>query len=145
MENVTAMFEDMRPMLKRLKKTSYEKNTEKFIERYSSIIQEMINYVEASDQKKASAKKICKEFTGEVKNKFSSPKGKINSGVQADLNLFMIFYVFPTILKSSSSESKMITETLCNQWREEFKGNDINYTDYDTLHKSFRDKIFGIF
>ena len=79
------------------------------------------------------------------KKKFASKKGKIDSRTQVDLNFFMIYYVFPTILGTEHEYAKLIADSICSAWGKRFKESQIQYTDYDTLYGSFREKIFGIF
>ena len=62
-----------------------------------------------------------------------------------DLNFFMIYYVFPAILMTQYDDAKLMADTLCETWGNSFKGAKIGYTDYETLHESFKEKIFGIF
>lgn len=76
---------------------------------------------------------------------FLHEKGKIDSAVQTDLNFFMIYYVFPAILLTEHDDAKLIADHLCSRWGEKFKNSKIQYTDYDSLYVSFREKIFGIF
>ena len=68
-----------------------------------------------------------------------------DSAVQTDLNFFMIYYVFPTILGTEHEYAKLIADSICSAWGKRFKESQIQYTDYDTLYGSFREKIFGIF
>ena len=68
-----------------------------------------------------------------------------DSAVQTDLNFFMIYYVFPAILLTEHDDAKLIADHLCSRWGEKFKNSKIQYTDYDSLYVSFREKIFGIF
>ena len=65
--------------------------------------------------------------------------------MQADINFFMIYYVFPAILKTGHEDSRLVADSICAEWKGRFKNSEIGYTDYDTLHDSFREKIFGIF
>ena len=65
--------------------------------------------------------------------------------MQTDLNFFMIYYVFPAILLTEHDDAKLIADYLCSRWGEKFKNSKIQYTDYDSLYVSFREKIFGIF
>ena len=41
--------------------------------------------------------------------------------------------------------AKLIADSICSAWGKRFKESQIQYTDYDTLYGSFREKIFGIF
>ncbi len=145
LENMENMFDNMKPMMKKLKKKSYEVNTAEFTERNGHYFQEMTEYVEKARNKELAAQETAALFVDHVQKRFSSKKGKIDSLQQADLNFFMIFYVFPTILKTEHEHAVLIADAVCGEWGRRFPGNDIQYTDYDTLYGSFREKIFGIF
>lgn len=100
-------------------------------------------YLDKGDPEKA-AKEIAEVFVEAVKSRYEV-KGKIKGTVQADLNFFMIYYVFPAILKRNHEYAKLLADTLCETWGSSFKNSKIGYTDYETLYKAFREKIFGIF
>lgn len=148
-EHMADMYVDIRKMLKKLKKPTYEKNFQEFREKNGYYFQQMTAYVDQAEDKKQAGYEIGRQLTKEVREAFALKKGRaggrINSGTQADLNLYTIFYVFPTLLMTESKDAGMIADCICQEWAKEFKGNNIRYTDYDTLYQSFRNKIFGIF
>lgn len=143
LNQVETMFDDMEKMIKKLKKKQYEENMENFMTAYEAYFLEMETYMSENDPQTA-AKEISQVFVDAVKKRYEV-KGKIKGYVQADLNLFMIYYVFPTILKRDHEHAKLLADTLCETWGSSFKDSKIGYTDYDSLYKSFREKIFGIF
>lgn len=145
MEHMELMYEDMERMLKKLKKPSFEKNSAEFVERHGHYFKEMTEYVAQAEDKEQAAAEIGRQLTADVRKAFSNKRGKINSGDQANLNLFTIFYVFPTLLRTEHPDARLIADAICSAWAKEFKGNNIQYTDYDTLYQTFRNKIFGIF
>lgn len=144
-QNLAGMYENMNAMMKKLKKPTYEKNYQQFREKNGTLIGQIAAYVEQSDDKKKAGCEIGRQLVQEVRETFASPKGKMNSGVQADLNLFTIFYIFPALLMEEGGDGRLIADCICKEWAKEFKGNNISYTDYDTLYESFRNKIFGLF
>lgn len=144
-EHMAKMYDNMLKMLKKLKKPTYEKNSQEFRERYGHFFQQMTTYVGQAEDKKKAGYEIGRQLAREVREAFASPRGRMNSGTQANLNLYTIFYVFPTLLMTESEDAIMIADCICQEWAKEFKGNNIRYTDYDTLYQSFRNKIFGIF
>lgn len=144
LSQVETMFDDMRGMMKKLKKASYERNMNAFREKYGHFFIEMIQYVEEKEEKEAAAKEIAVVYTEAVKNKFCV-KGKMKAYVQADLNLFMIYYVFPAILLTKSEYKDLIARSICDEWGEKFQDSKIKYVDYDGIYNGFREKIFGIF
>lgn len=144
LEGVEKIFDEMQPMMKKLKKSSYEKNMSGFREKHNHYFQEMADYMNQAQDKDKAAKEIAVSFVDKVESHYTR-KGKIGGRVQADLNFFMIYYTFPAILLTGSAYAKSIADALCGQWGARFKESKIGYTDYDTLYGSFREKIFGIF
>lgn len=146
LDNIATMFDDMKSMMKHLKKKSYETNMEQFLKKYGSYFAEMARFLDEAQDKDDAAKELAKSFVGAVEKRFATgKKSRIPSYVQADLNLFMIYYVFPGILKTEHENASMIADSICAEWGETFKDSKIGYTDYDTLYQSFKEKIFGIF
>ncbi|MCR5196666.1 MAG: hypothetical protein K6D38_10110 [Pseudobutyrivibrio sp.] len=114
-------------------KAQYEDNTKLFLEKRYSGLKEL---VEASDVA-SECQKFCQDVF-ETYKKF----GKVRGRVQMNLNYFMIYYVFPSIL-TNEENGKDICDALKDAWNQNFKCN-INYTDYNTLYDGFQMKIFGI-
>jgi len=94
---VESMFDDMEKKMRRLKKQKYEENMENFMAANEAYFLEMEAYLDKGDPETA-AKEIAEVFVEAVKSRYEV-KGKIKGTVQADLNFFMIYYVFPAILK----------------------------------------------
>ena len=145
LQGIETIFDDLEQMLHHLKKKSYEANTEVFVRENGFYFEEMKEYVEVAEDKDAAVEELAQCFVNAVDKKFKNKKGKINARTQMDLNFFMIYYVFPTILKLESPDAKRIADGICKVWSRTLKESDIQYTDYDTLYASFREKIFGIF
>lgn len=140
---IETMFDDMEKKTRKLKKQKYEEIMETFMADNEAYFLEMETYL-AKENPEAAAKEISKTIVDAVKSRYEV-KGKIKGTVQTDLNFFMIYYVFPAILKSGHEQAKLLADTLCETWGNSFKDSKIGYTDYDTLYNSFREKIFGIF
>lgn len=146
LDHVEKIFENMKPMMKKLKKKNYAANMEQFVCNHGHYFQEMTELTEGAESKEDMAQQIAKTFVDLVEEKYKSPKkGKIDGCVQLDLNFFMIYYVFPAILMTDHEDAKLIADTLCEEWGNRFKDSKIQYTDYDSLYAAFREKIFGIF
>lgn len=144
LEGVEKIFENMQTMMKKLKKASYEKNMIGFREEHGHYFSEMMEYMEAAEDKEGAAKEIASDFVDRVERNYTV-RGKINGRVQADLNFFMIYYTFPAILMTGSDHAKMVADAVCGEWGDRFRNSRINYADYDTIHSGFREKILGIF
>lgn len=146
LKDIQTIFDNHKEMMDHLKKKSYEKNMEIFVEKYGHYLTEMTDYVDAAEDKDAAAKELAVCLVDAVDTKYSKGiRKKIPSFLQADLNMYMIYFVFPAILKTEHEESKRIADAICNEWRQRFKEGQIGYTDYDSIYNSFREKIFGIF
>ena len=98
LQGIETVFDNKEKMLGHLKKKSYEKNTAEFLERNGHYFQEMAEYVARAEDKEAAAREIGECLVKAVNDHFSNKKGKIDSRTQVDLNFFMIYYVFPSVL-----------------------------------------------
>lgn len=144
LEQVETIFDGMLVMMKKLKKASYETHMKTFREEHGHFFAEMIRYVDGSAAKEEAAEEVAAVFTDAVREKFSV-KGKINGRTQADLNFFMIYYVFPALLLEEGENNVLIADSIRDAWGEKFKDSKIQYADYDKIYGAFREKIFGIF
>lgn len=146
LDNITSIFDDMKNKLKHLKKKSYETNMAEFQKTHGHYFEEMTNRIDTAENKEAAAMEMANLFVDEVAEKYASGKKKqIPQYIQVDLNFFMIYYVFPALLKTEHEDAKLIADSICEEWGKRFKESKIGYTDYETLYNSFREKIFGIF
>lgn len=144
LENVVTLFEDMNLMMGRLKKKSYEHNMNVFREKYNFYFDEMVAYVENSEDKDNASKELAECFCGQIAAKFMNKRGKVPGRKQIDINLFMIYYVFPAIRMIPNDNTKLICDNLCAKWNETFKVS-IAYTEYNKIYESFQEKLFGFF
>lgn len=143
LKNVASIFDNMVPMLKKVKKKNYEERMKSFRNDYGHFIDEMIGYINEAAETESAIEEVAHTFTTDVKKKYEA-KGKINGRVQADMNFFMIYYVFPAILLTEDQHADELAKGICENWNKVFKCN-IGYTTYEKLYGSFREKIFGIF
>ncbi|MDE7206420.1 MAG: hypothetical protein K2N90_04570 [Lachnospiraceae bacterium] len=143
LDQIETIFDGMSDMIMKLGKTSYRKNIELFREQNEHFFQEMIQYVEKKENKEEAAKEMAQILASAVEKRFSA-KGRIKPYKQADVNLFMIYYVFPTILLMESEYSDLIAGSIRDLWKSRFRDSNIEYTTYDELYNSFQERILGI-
>ncbi|WP_122643560.1 hypothetical protein [Luxibacter massiliensis] len=145
LQGIETIFDDKEKMMRKLKKKSYESNSKEFMERNGHFFREMTEYIGRAENKEAAALEIGEALAGAVKKRFAGKKERIDGRTQVDLNFFMIYYVFPSILGTGHPDSNAIAEGVRTVWDRSFKGSNIKYADYDTLYESFHEKILGIF
>ena len=146
LNQIETIFDDMKPMMKKLKKKNYRENMDGFLNRHGHYFHEMTALTAGAEDKEKTAAEIATVFVDGVERKFISPKkGRIDGVVQLDLNFFMIYYVFPAILLTEHADARLIADHIRDEWSRRFKDSDIQYTDYDSIYGAFREKIFGIF
>ena len=145
LDHIEVIFDDMKPMMKKLKKKNYKENMDGFLNRYGHYFHEMTALTAGAEDKGGKAEKIASVFVDSVEKKFASPKkGRVDGVIQLDLNFFMIYYVFPAILLTEHEDARLIADRIRDAWSGRFKDSDIQYSDYDTIYAAFREKIFGI-
>lgn len=144
LNQVETMFDGMDEMLRRLKKKSYEQNMKNFQEKNEHFLTEMTEHVSEAENRQSAAEEVAEVFVSQVKERFTE-RGKIRSGKQANMNFFMVYYVFPAILLMKCEESEILAEAICKKWGETFKESKIGYTSYEKIYEGFNEKVFGIF
>lgn len=144
LENVAEIYDESQLMMGKLKKKHYEERMADFREKHGHYIDEMFSYITAAPDKKVAAEEIADIFTQTVFDE-KSKKGKIKGRVQMDLNMFMIYYVFPAILLTDHEDAILLCDSIKESWGNRFKNSRIEYTDYKTMYDSFSDKLLGIF
>lgn len=144
LETIDVIFDNMTEMMKKLKKDTYEKNMSNFRNKHGHYFEEMITLVEQSEDRDATVNEIANVFIESINSKFSV-KGKMKPRTEADLTLFMIYYVFPALLLTESDYAVTIADSIRDAWRIRANNYKFQYTDYNKIYNSFRDKIFGIF
>ena len=145
LDHIEVIFDDMKPMMKKLKKKNYKENMDGFLNRHGHYFHEMTAMTAGAEDKGGKAEEIASVFVDSVEKKFASPKkGRVDGVIQLDLNFFMIYYVFPAILLTEHEDSRLIADRIRDEWSGRFKDSDIQYSDYDTIYAAFREKIFGI-
>ena len=145
LDHIEVIFDDMKPMMKKLKKKNYKENMDGFLNRHGHYFHEMTAMTAGAEDKEEKAEEIASVFVDSVEKKFASPKkGRVDGVIQLDLNFFMIYYVFPAILLTEHEDARLIADRIRDEWSGRFKDSDIQYSDYDTIYAAFREKIFGI-
>ena len=145
LDHIETIFDEMKPMMKKLKKKNYKENMDGFLNRHGHYFYEMTALTAGADDKEKKAEEIASLFADSVEKKFTSPKkGRVDGVIQLDLNFFMIYYVFPAILLTEHEDARLIADRIRDAWSGRFKDSDIQYSDYDTIYAAFREKIFGI-
>ena len=146
LDQVEKVFDDKKKMLSKVNKNTYPVRVDAFIETHGHFIREMFDYMDESENAHRAAKELSDCFAEKVyQANLSGRKKKMDGGVQTDLSMFMIYYVFPAILKTEDENAVLLADTLCRSWNAQFKGASITYTDYDYIYGGFQDNIFSGF
>lgn len=141
-ENAYEMFDLDKIEFRKSKKKVYEERVGEFRENYGHYIDEMLSYVGSADSKEEAALTVGKDFSENVFNHFAK-KGKIRGIKKADLCMFMIYYVFPSILLTENENAELTADKLLEVWRDKFDNPQMGYTTYENILSSFKEKIFG--
>ena len=65
---------------------------------------------------------------------------------QMDINLFMIYFVFPAILLTQSEYAGLLADAVRDEWRGRFRESaQLNYTTYEEIYSTFQEKFLGLF
>ncbi len=149
LENVASIFDGHTDMImfKVGKKAAYKQQMQEFRDRCGHFFTEMTEYVEGKEEKETAAQEVADTFVEAVRVRFAGKgpflKGRISGRKKLDLNFFLVYYVFPAILLTKHPDAELIVQKIKDTWNREM-GEQITYTDYETIRGAFQEKIFGL-
>ncbi len=141
------MFDNMEAMMYRLKKKAYKERMEQFREKNGTILAEMTDFVERAKEtdRGGAAAQTAKALADAVEARFAK-RGKISGRSQMDINLFMIYFVFPAILLTHSEYAGLLADAVRDEWRGRFKNSEqLGYATYEEIYNTFQEKFLGLF
>ena len=145
LEQAEKMFDNMERMLYHIKKKVYKERMEQFREKNQEIIAEMTGLVEQATDREAVAAQVAEALADAVEQRFAK-RGKIGGRSQMDINLMMIYYVFPAILLTQSECAVLLADAIRDEWRRRFRDSaQMQYTTFEELCSNFQEKFLGIF
>lgn len=145
LEREEAIFDDMERMLDRIKKKVYKERMESFRKKNAQLLSEMVHFVEQAEKRHEAAAEVAKTLADAVETRFAKRR-KISGRTQMDINLFMIYYVFPAILLTESECAVPLADAIRDEWRVRFRDSgQLSYTTYEEISNTFQEKILGMF
>lgn len=145
LEQAGAMFDNMEAMMYRMKKKVYRERMEQFREKNGAVLTEMTGFAEQAKDRDEAVVQVAKALADAVEARFAK-RGKISGRSQMDINLFMIYFVFPAILLTQSECAVPLADAIRDEWRERFRGSEqLGYTTYEEICGSFQEKFLGLF
>lgn len=144
LDGTIQMFANYKLKLRRLKKKEYEERFAEFVTSNKSNIDAMLVYVRGREDKDAAAKEVANIVAEDVFAEYGR-RGKLHGGAKADLSLYMIYFLFPALIKTEDENAKLLCDSIRDEWRVRMKNPLFDYTTYEELHDTFQEKIFGVF
>ena len=138
------MFEGYRTKLRKIKKKTYEERFAAFFTENKEIFSDMAQYIKGRDDRQVAASEVANIFAENIYSEYA-PSGRLSGGDVTDLSLFMIYFVFPSILKLEDANSGVLCDAIRDEWRRRTNNPVYDYTTYEDLHGSFQEKLFGLF
>lgn len=143
-DNAASMFEGYKAKLKKIKKKTYEERFDSFLADNRACLEDMALYVKGRDDVDVAAAEVANIFAENVFAEYGKG-GKIGGSDKTDLSLYMIYFVFPAIIKLGDPNSKKLCDAIRDEWRKRTDNPVFDYTTYEDLHGSFQEKLFGLF
>ena len=143
-DNTVSMFDGYRTKLKKIKRRTYEERFEIFFTENRACFEDMTQYVKGREDTAVAAGEVANIFAENVFAEYGKA-GKLSGSDKTDLSLYMIYYVFPSILKLGDVNSKVLCDAIRDEWRRRTDNPLFDYTTYEELHGTFQEKLFGIF
>ncbi len=143
-DQTAKMFTGYRTKLKKIKKRTYEERFDLFFSENRACFADMTQYVKGREDREVAAAEVANIFAENVFAEYGRG-GKLSASDRTDLSLFMIYYIFPSILMLEDANSQLLCDSIRDEWRRRTDNPAFDYTTYEDLHGSFQEKLFGIF
>lgn len=144
LQGIEVIFADRGRMMTSLKKKTYEAFSMEFERKYGDYFSEMQEYAEQAEDQKMAADEIGECISQAMLRSCANKRGKLDARTRSELSLFMVYYVFPAILKLGET-GPVIADGVLASCRKGLKNRDLQYVDYDTIYHGFTEKILGLF
>lgn len=142
-ENTEALFYGSEGIIQVKSKKEYEGAMEFFKNHGAVEMDKILGAIDEATDKDAACAEFAQELVEKVKETFSK-RGKIKMGRQMEINLYMVYYIFPYILMAEKDYSQGLCDKLQEVWAKSFKNSDIKYATYDSILGGFQTRILGI-
>ncbi len=143
-DQVPQMFQGYKTRLRKIKKKTYEVRFAEFLDENRACLEDMTQYIKGRDDAAVAAAEVANIFAEHVFAEFSN-NGKIQAGTKVDLSIYMIYFLFPSILELGDPNSQLLCDAIRDEWRRRTDNPSYDYTTYEDLHGSFQEKLFGLF
>lgn len=142
LQGIEQIFENITEMNAGLKRTTYQEKFEKFQAEYGYYFEEMNAYMEETENHEAAAEAVGIRLMHAAEKKCGNRRGKLDGRTRSELSLFMVYYVFPSILLQGENMTEL-AEGVLKVSRKELRNKELQYADYQTIYDGFSDKILG--
>ena len=143
-DSTDIMFDKYQRKMGKVKKRDYEIYSEEFMTENRACLEEMLQYVNAREDRQLAAKEVATVLFDNVTRQLGK-FGKLRRNTVIDLSIYMIYYLFPSILKLENESSTLLCDAIRDEWRIRSKNENYNYASYDEVYKGFKEKLFGFF
>lgn len=144
LDGTIQMFANYKLMLKKIKTKTYEERFAKFMEDNKSNLDAMLVYVRGRQDKDVAVNEVANIVAENLYSEYGK-WGHLFGGVKADLSLYMVYFIFPAILKTEDENATLLCDAIRDEWRVRTGNSVYDYTTYDELHGTFQEKLFGVF
>ncbi len=144
MDKLKNMYNEITGCNKLFRAKTYSDTYMDFYENYRDVFERYIDMAQESGTDSAvdeAAGLFVKDSATVLSKGTRLPSGR----KLAELNMFMVTYVIPGILKTDRRYSRELAEAICTKWGTVFKNSRISCGDYETINSGFKRSIFSIF
>ena len=138
------MFDKFQMRLGKVKKADYENISAIFMEENEPLLRQMLDYVRSGEDKDKTAKEVAVIVFDNLTEQYGK-RGKLRKSLCMDLSIYMLYYLFPSIIKIEDEYSGLLADAIRDEWRVRSNNPNFNYTTYEEIRKGFKEKLFGFF
>lgn len=143
-EHAAELYEDMEKDMQLFKRESYQDNFVDYRERNREIFDEMTRLLRENEDAEGQSvlREIARAVVYAALEKKKASRSRINKeSEQLNLNMITVVYVIPGIRAIKEKRAEELSEVLCEEWSQFFKGNHIKPSDFQSIQDGFKTKL----
>ena len=140
LQGIEQIFDNITEMITGLKRTTYQEKFETFQAEYGYYFEEMSAYMKETENHEAAAEAVGIRLMHAAEKTCGNRRGKLDGRTRSELSLFMVYYIFPSILKQGG-DMETLAEGVLKVSRKTLRNKELQCADYDTIYYGFSDKI----
>lgn len=141
LRNIAPLFGGMDKRIRAFRRETYEELFKEYLKENRTFFSELNRALTAGEEGDLSYElpTVIVTYVEDALGQISGKRKR--EAAQIDYNMFMAVFFLPAVLDGKQKGARMLAGCICGKWGKTFKGNRIQWADYESIASGFRTKL----